>query len=68
MFYIAIGAWLAGVIISLINHNRKLPLSIFSIGTLVIIGQFTIGFGYFTILIIALLAVIIWIANKLDMN
>jgi len=68
MFYIAIGAWLAGVVVSLINHNRKLPLSIFSIGTLVIIGQFTIGFGHFTIVAIALLAAVIWIANKLDMN
>ncbi len=68
MFFVVIGAWLAGVVISLVNHNRKLPLSILGIGTLVLVGHFTIGFGFVTLVVMALLAAIVWIANKLDMS
>ena len=67
MFFIVVGAWFAGVVISLINHNRKLPLTILILGGLVLAGQFTIGFGYATVAILAVLAAIIWIANKFDM-
>ena len=68
MFFIVIGVWLAGVIVSLINHNRKLPITIFAIGALVLAGQFTIGFGFLTVAIMAILSLIIWIANKSDMS
>lgn len=68
MFFIVVGAWLAGVVISLVNHNRKLPLWVLGIGLLVLAGHFTIGLGYLTISVMGLLAVVIWIANKLDMN
>ncbi len=68
MFYIVISAWLAGVAFSFINHNRKLPITIFTLGALVLAGHFAIGFGYATVSILAILAVVIWIANKIDMS
>lgn len=68
MFFIVLGAWLAGIIVSLVNHNRKLPLSILGIGTLVLVGNFTVGFGFIGVAVMAVLSVIIWIANKLDMS
>jgi hypothetical protein len=68
MFFIVLGAWLAGVVVSLVNHNRKLPLWILGIGTLVLAGHFTVGFGFITVAVMAILSVIIWIANKLDMS
>lgn len=68
MFFIVIGAWLAGVVVSLINHNRKLPISVLLIGIVVLTGHFTIGFGFFTVAILAILSAVIWIANMLDMS
>lgn len=68
MFFIVLGAWLAGVVISLVNHNRKLPLWILGIGILVLVGHFTVGFGFITVAVMAVLSAIIWIANKLDMS
>jgi hypothetical protein len=68
MFFIVSGAWLAGVVISLVNHNRKLPLWILGIGILVLVGHFTVGFGFITVAIMAILSAIIWITNKLDMS
>ena len=68
MFFIVLGAWLAGVVVSLVYHNRKLPLWILGIGTLVLVGHFTVGFGFITVAVMAILSVIIWIANKLDMS
>ena len=68
MFFIVLGAWLAGVVVSLVNHNRKFPLWILGIGALVLIGHFTVGFGFFAVAVMAILSVIIWIANKLDMG
>ena len=53
MVFIVIGVWLAGVIVSLINHNRKLPITIFAIGTLVLAGQFTIGFGFLAVILLS---------------
>ncbi|GAA5497212.1 hypothetical protein Rhal01_03405 [Rubritalea halochordaticola] len=67
MFYIVLGAWLAGVVVSWINHNRKLPISIFALGSLVLALQFTVGLGILSVAVLAILAAIIWIANKLDM-
>jgi len=68
MFFIVLGTWLAGIVVSLVNHNRKLPLWVFGIGALVLVGHCTVGFGFFTVAIIAILSTIIWIANKLDMS
>lgn len=68
MFFFAMGAWLVGVVVSLINYNRKLPLTILSIGSVVLYIHYTMGLGHITTAILALLAVIIWIANKFDMH
>ncbi|MBI3852281.1 MAG: hypothetical protein HY298_18660 [Verrucomicrobia bacterium] len=68
MFYfiylIAMIAWVGGVIISFYNGNRKLPLIVLLLG----IGLMCAPFGVWKLAGIALLAAIIWIANKADMG
>ena len=59
----AIIAWVGGVIISLYNGNRKLPLIVLILG----LGLLFAPIGVWKIAGIALLAAIIWIANKADM-
>jgi len=66
-FYIAIAAWIAGVGLSFYNGNRKLPLAVLLIGIGVWVGASAAGVAAFGIAGIALLAAIIWIANKADM-
>ena len=68
MFYIVIAAWLVGVIVSLINGNRRLPLIIFVIGAAATALQFTVGLGYPYLIIMAVAALVIWFANKMDMT
>ena len=63
MFLIAIIAWAGGVIISFYNGNRKLPLMVLLLG----LGLLFAPIGVWGIAGIALLAAIIWIANKADM-
>lgn len=67
MFYIVISAWLVGVVVSFIYGNRKLPIAILLIGIGATAVQFTIGIGYIYIAVMAVLSVIIWMANKMDM-
>ena len=64
MFLIAVIAWAGGVIISLYNGNRKLPLTILLLG----VGLLFTPIGVWGIVGIAILAAIIWIANKADMG
>lgn len=68
MFYIVIAAWLVGVIVSFIYGNRKLPITILLIGIGITVTEFTVGIGYFYISAMAVVAIIIWIANKLEMT
>jgi hypothetical protein len=63
MFFIAIIAWAGGVIVSFYNGNRKLPLIVLLLG----VGLLFAPIGVWGIAGIALLAAIIWIANKADM-
>jgi hypothetical protein len=63
MFLFALCAWLVGVIFSFSNGNRKLPSIVLVIGIVLFIAPI----GYFKVAGMALLAVIIWIANKYDM-
>jgi hypothetical protein len=63
MFLVAIIAWVVGVIISFFNGNRKLPLTILLLG----LGLLFAPIGVWGIAGIAILAAIIWIANKADM-
>jgi hypothetical protein len=62
-FLIALGAWLGGVIISFVNGNRKMPLIVLLIG----LGLIFAPIGIWKIPGLALLAAVIWIANKADM-
>ena len=64
MFLIAIIAWAVGVIVSFSNGNRKLPVAVLLIGLVLLFAPI----GVFGTAGIALLAAIIWIANKADMG
>ena len=64
MYLIAIIAWAGGIIISLYNGNRKLPITVLLLG----LGLMFAPIGAFGIAGIAILAAIIWIANKADMG
>ena len=64
MIFIALIAWLGGVIVSFYNGNRKLPLTVLLIG----LGLVFAPVGIWKMAGFAILAVIIWIANKADMG
>ncbi len=68
MFFFVIGVWLVGIIVSFINGNRVLPLVILVVGVGVVAATFMGIAGYFGTAALAILAVIIWIANKADMT
>lgn len=68
MFYIALAAWLGGVVVSFVNGNRRLPSVILLLGLLLVVLTFMGKAGYFGLAGIAILAAIIWIANKADMG
>lgn len=64
MIFIALIAWLGGVIVSFYNGNRKLPLTVLLIG----LGLVFAPVGIWKMAGFAILAVTIWIANKADMG
>lgn len=64
MSLIAIIAWAGGVIISFYNGNRKLPLVVLLLGLAALFAPI----GVWKVAGIAILAAIIWIANKADMG
>jgi len=66
MFFGVIAAWIVGCIVSFIYGNLKLPITILVIGVVAIAVHFTIGLGYSFIVIMAVLSIVIWFANKLE--
>jgi hypothetical protein len=62
MFLIAVIAWAGGVGASLYNGNRKLPLIVLILG----LGLLFAPIGVWGMAGIAILAAIMWIANKAD--
>ena len=62
MFLFALCAWIVGVIYSFSNGNRRLPAIVLLIG----IVLFFAPIGFFKVAGIALLAIVIWMANKWD--
>jgi hypothetical protein len=63
MGLVALLAWLGGIVVSFVNGNRKLPIAILLIG----IGLFFLPNPGFRLAGFAILAAIIWVANKADM-
>jgi hypothetical protein len=63
MSLIALAAWIGGVIVWLYNGNRRLPLTVPLIGLALLFAPI----GFWKTAGIAILAAIIWIANKADM-
>jgi hypothetical protein len=68
MFYIALLAWLGGVVVSFAFGNRRLPAIILLLGIVLTVLTFMGIAGFLGLAGIAILAVIIWIANKADMG
>jgi len=66
MRILALAAWLADVAVSFHNGNRKLPTVILLLGIGVVVATWTGRAGPFGTAGLALLAAIIWIANKAD--
>ena len=66
-FFIVLVAWIVGVVMSFSNGNRKLPLTILLLGLLDLVGIFVFRLGWIGISILAILAIVIHMANKLDM-
>jgi hypothetical protein len=64
MFLVAILAWAGGVIISFYNGNRKLPITVLLLGLVFLFAPI----GVWGLAGVAILAAIIWIANKADMG
>ncbi|HNQ90637.1 MAG TPA: hypothetical protein PKM73_18640 [Verrucomicrobiota bacterium] len=64
MFFVALAAWIGGVVVSFCNGNRKLPLTFLVLG----LGLLFAPIGLWKTAGIALLAAILWIANKADMG
>ncbi len=67
MFFV-MAVWIVGVIVSFIYGNRALPLIILVLGIGVVAATFKCVLGYYGIAALAVLAVIIWIANNVDMT
>jgi len=67
-FYIALIALLGGVVVSFVNGNRRLPSVILLLGLVLVALTLTGKAGYFGLAGIAILAAIIWVANKADMT
>jgi hypothetical protein len=63
MSLIALVAWIGGVIVSFYNGNRKLPLTVLLLGVVLLVAPI----GFWGSAGIAILAAIIWIANKSDL-
>jgi hypothetical protein len=63
MSIIVLVAWIGGVIVSFYNGNRKLPI----IGLLLGLGLLFAPIGFWGTAGLAILAAVIWIANKSDM-
>jgi uncharacterized protein YqgC (DUF456 family) len=69
MFFVVVAAWLVGVLVSIINGNRRLPGTIFVAGAALTYVQFTVtNLSYMYIVGMALLAIVIWTANKVEMG
>jgi hypothetical protein len=62
MFLFAVLAWAGGVIMSFYNGSVKLPIAVLVLGLACIFAPI----GMFGIAGLAILAAIIWIANKSD--
>jgi len=65
-FYVALIAWIGGVVVSFVNGNRRLPSVILVLGLGLVVLTFTGKAGNFGLAGIAILAAIIWIGNKAD--
>lgn len=63
-FLIVLIAWAGGVLISLYNGNRKFPLLVLLLGLVLLFAPI----GIWGMAGLAILAAIIWMANKVDLG
>jgi hypothetical protein len=67
-FALALIAWIGGSVVSAVNGNRRLPSVILLLGLVFVVLTFLGRAKYFDIASIAILAVIIWIANDAEIK
>jgi len=65
-FYIALVAWLVGVMVSYREGRRRLPMVIFCAGAVLVILSYAGKAGFWGLPGLAILALIIWVANQID--
>jgi peptidoglycan biosynthesis protein MviN/MurJ (putative lipid II flippase) len=58
MYYLVSAAWVVVTVVSYIQGNRKLPITIGVLGLLSQIGIWVVGIGYWGVAALALLTVI----------
>jgi hypothetical protein len=68
IFFIALGAWLSGVVMSFAYGNRTLPAIILVLGLALVVLSFMGIAGPLGLVGLCILAIIIWIANKAEMG
>lgn len=66
MLIMVLAVWLTGIAVSFGNGNRKLPITILLLGIGLVIAAFQGLPSHFSFAGIAVLAAVIWIANKAD--
>ncbi len=67
-FFIALIAWIGGNLLSFVNGNRRLPSVVLLLGLVFVVLTFLGKAGYFDVTGIAILAVIIWVANDMEVK
>src|ERR1041385_1298939 len=67
-FSIALIAWIGGSLASIANGNRRLPSVVLLLGLVFAVLTFLDRAGAFDVAGIAILAVIIWIANDVEIK
>ncbi len=65
-FWITVAAWLTAVIVSYGNGNRIMPTIILLLGIADIAGMLFFSVGWLGLSALAVLAVVMLIANKID--
>ena len=66
LFAIAVGAWITVVTVSYVNGNRILPTVVLVLGIADIIGMVFFSVGWLGLSALALMAVVMLIANRID--
>jgi hypothetical protein len=65
-FLIVVAVWLSAVIISFINGRRRFPIAVLALGIAAIAATLFLGLGWIGLAVLAVLTVLVLLANKFD--